>query len=63
MQVVYCKHCNEQLEVYEMVVPSYDDGGSVDGFDFEEHVFNCNCKGAHEDRVQFNKQFEDELPF
>ena len=63
MEKVYCQHCNKQLEVHVIMVPSYDDGGSVDGFDPEEHVSDCHCEGAYKARAQFHKQFEDELPF
>jgi hypothetical protein len=50
MERVYCQHCDKQLEVCEMMVPSYDDGGSVDAFDVEEYVHDCLCEGACKER-------------
>ena len=63
MEKVYCQHCDEQLEVREFMEPSYDDGGSVDGFDLVEHVYDCMCKGACKERDEILKMFYGELPF
>ena len=46
MYTHHCEHCNEQLEAYEVMAPSYDDGGSLDAIEVYTHVEDCDCAGA-----------------
>jgi len=45
MEAIYCQFCNKQLEVHEVWVPCYDDGGGLDAIDVEHHVDDCGCPG------------------